>query len=142
MTGVVLALLWGAAGCVSDGEPADRSAQADRVFAPPGSELGADLDIAVRQRGGVLVLDNREASGFAGQQLWLNRQWNADAPAIPPAERVELDLTVFVNGYGETYPVGGLLSPDKTERVVSAELYDPGSGVRRRLLVWPPSESW
>lgn len=127
-------------GCAAELEPADLAVRADRAFPPAESTLEADLDIAVRQDGHVLVLDNREATGFAGHQLWLNREWNLDAPPIPPAERVEIGLGAFVNRYGETFPLGGPLSPDKTGRVVSAELYDPARGARRRLLVWPEGE--
>ena len=49
-------------------------------------------------------------------------------------------LTTFVNRHEETFPVGGFLSPDKSRLVVHADLYDPASGLRHRLLTRVPRD--
>lgn len=111
---------------------------------PQGAPLGEDLDIIVRQEGGDIVVLNRTAGTYPKLALWLNQQYVRVVDRLPIGEAVELSLEGFFNERGQPYPVGGLLSPDRTAVLVLAELYDAGAGmmesggnggVRYRLLV-------
>jgi hypothetical protein len=105
---------------------------------PAAAKLGADLDVLVVHRGNRILLANRTTHQYEGVQLWLNRQYVAEPAPIPVGPGHRLDLRGFVNRYGETYPVGKVLSPDKSFPVVLAELYDPATGLRHRMTVEHP----
>jgi hypothetical protein len=103
---------------------------------PADAEVGEDLDMVVSRRGGRITLINRTPQSYENVLLWLNRQYVHSAGRIAIGPDNTLALRTFVNHYGETFPVGGLLSPDKGFPVVSAELYDPLTNTRHRLTVW------
>lgn len=103
---------------------------------PADAELGDDLDIVVSRRGGRIALANRTPHSYENVLLWLNRQYVHSAGRIAIGPDNTLVLRTFVNRYGETFPVGGLLSPDKGFPVVLAELYDPVTHKRHRLTMW------
>ncbi len=102
---------------------------------PADAEYGPDLDIVVTKSRLNLLLSNREPRTYDGREIWLNRQyvWEADTIAIGGGNRYT--LTNFINLHGEPFPTPGFLRPDKGAPVVLAELYDPQSKTRNRLLV-------
>lgn len=128
-----------AAGCttpVTINQQREREQYAQLDY-PAQAEYGPNLDIVVRRRGERLRLVNRTAQPYVDHRLWLNQQFVRDLPRIRIGPDNEFDLTRWVNHYGEPFPVGTLLAPDDAEPVVLAELIDPDTGLRHRLLVWP-----
>lgn len=125
------------AGCAGPGPTPQQAAALAALPYPADAQRGPDLDILAVREGDALRLVNRTPQAYAGMQLWLNRQY------VLPVERIDigtgnvLTLTHFVNRYGESFPVGGLLTPDKDRPLLLAELYDPAAGVKYPLVVSP-----
>jgi len=94
-----------------------------------------DLDILVERDGKRLMLINRTPNVYNDVQIWLNHEFvgRADTIAIGPDN--VFDLTRFVNYRQERYPVAGFLAPDKAFPVILAELHDPATDTRYRLVV-------
>ncbi|MFN3165985.1 MAG: hypothetical protein ACE37H_02860 [Phycisphaeraceae bacterium] len=99
------------------------------------------LDIYLVRSGNDLRLVNRTANSVSGMQLWLNGQYVADSGTILIGTDNVRKLTDFVNRFKEPYPVGTFLNPDQTQPLVLAELYDPATQRRHRLLVRPGNEA-
>ena len=125
------------AGIVDDRASAEQVAELRQLRYPAAAEIGDDLDILVARDGSRIELANRTPRSYQGMQLWLNRQYVALPPTIGIGAGNSVTLRAFVNRHGETFPVAGVLSPDKGFPVVAAELYDPASGRRHRLTVDP-----
>lgn len=104
---------------------------------PAEAEYGPDLDLACERQQGTLRIANRTTRGYRDAQIWLNQQYVRVVGSIDIGPDNVYNLTRWVNHYEEPFPVGTLLAPDKAFPVVLAELYDPGTGLRHRLLVWP-----
>lgn len=110
---------------------------------PAESDRSDDLDIVITRDGDELIVINRSAEAYSNAYMWLNQEYVRPIVYLPVGSPQVLDLTGFVNGHAERFPVGGLLSPEKTRKVVLAELYQPptrrgrhrGPGTRHRLLV-------
>ncbi len=116
--------------------PSQIDTYAKRTY-PADAPRGDDLNIAVEQHGPNLQLLSREPRDLRDLQLWINRQYVRDLPHIKPGADNRLLLTGLINQYREPFPVGTVLAPDKTARVVLAELYDPRRNQRHRLITWP-----
>jgi hypothetical protein len=100
---------------------------------PIDAEHGDDWDILVRQGKISLQLVNRTARTYDNMRLWLNQQFVTDVASIAIGPGNSVPLASFVNVHGETYPVGGFLTPDKAFPVLAVELFDPADGKRHRL---------
>lgn len=102
---------------------------------PADAKYGPDLDIVVTKSRDAVILSNRTARSYENRELWLNRQyvWEVDRIEIGGGNRYT--LTNFINEHGEPFPTPGFLRPDKGAPVVLAELYDPRTQLRNRLLV-------
>jgi len=133
----LLALILSFAGCAAlTGPSADPrvAAELSKRAYPVDAKLGADLDILVLTDGTNLQLINRTARSYHGMQLWLNQQWVGQAGTVAIGTGNQRDLNQFINRFGEPYPSGSLLQPEKAIPVVLAELYDPGANIRHRLV--------
>lgn len=119
---------------VSRQQERQRLAQLDY---PAGAEHGPDLDIVVRRDGDRVTLINRTPQTYRDVRVWINQQYVRELAFIEIGPDNTLDLTRWINRHGEPFPVGTLLAPDKAFPVVLAELVDPETGLRHRLLVWP-----
>ncbi|MEM1355719.1 MAG: hypothetical protein AAGH88_12660 [Planctomycetota bacterium] len=107
---------------------------------PADAPYGPDLDVLVIRSNADIRLVNRTPRNYSAMQLWLNQQWVADSGLIQIGTDNTRVLTDFVNRLEEPYPVGTVLNPEKTLRLVLAELYNPAEGVRHRLVVRPGNE--
>lgn len=119
---------------VSQQEERQRLARLDY---PADAEHGPDLDIVVRRDGRHATLINRTPRTYRDVRIWLNQQYVRELAFIDIGPANKLDLTRWINEHREPFPVGTLLAPDKAFPVVLAELIDPATGLRHRLLVWP-----
>jgi hypothetical protein len=101
---------------------------------PADAELGEDLNIVVVRKGDAVALTNLTAKSYPNTWLWLNKEFvgNVDALNVGTDNRYELHR--FINSHGERYPRGALLAPDKGFPIVLAEMYDPETRQRHRLL--------
>lgn len=135
-------------GCQPSPEPVDDSLASLLSRVPyPAHAQATDLDIVVTRQDETLVLTNRTANTHHGVMVWLNQQYVWGPVDIPVASEYRLDLRGFINQHRESYPVGGLLTPDKSLPLTLAELHAAsagvgaddksadGAGVRYRLLV-------
>ncbi len=107
---------------------------ADRSY-PADAELGADLDIVVRQHRDRLSLSNRTPRRYADVQLWINQQYVADVASIEIGNGNQVLFENLINRHREHYPTPGFLTPDRYFPVHLAELYVPQENRRHRLLV-------
>ncbi len=143
------ALAWALAACVA--APGRVGSEGSGPVYPKEAPA-RDLDIVVVRDGAAIELTNRTAAAYADVEVWLNQQYAQRVERLPVGQTVRVSLLGFINRDGEVYPVGGLLSPDKTMPVLLAELYLPAErreggegepapnlalepGVRYRLLV-------
>ena len=104
------------------------------VAYPRNAEFGEDYDVVAIQSRKELNLVNRCPRAFENVQVWLNQQYFAELARIKIGADNSIPLTRFVNEHGESFPVAGLLTPDKGFPVLSCVLFDPASGKRHRLL--------
>lgn len=95
---------------------------------PAEAKLGDDLDIVVVREGGQITIVNRTAVEYDNVQIWLNQQYVGLLPKIKIGTKNRFNLNTFINQHGEGFPVGGLLTPDRSYPVVLAELYLPPDG--------------
>jgi len=102
---------------------------------PDEAPRGEDYDIVVERKKGSIRLINRTASVYDKQVLWLNQQYVGKVENIQIGSDNVLSLRRFFNRWGEHFPVGGFFTPDKANPVVLAELVDPSTGARHRLVV-------
>lgn len=125
------------AGCRNPHPMADAklAAELSPLVYPGEAPLGPDLDILVIRNGKHLTLANREPRSMDNVQIWPNQQWVANVSRLSIGSNNRLNLTHFVNHYGEQYPTAGFLQPERSLRLVLAELYDPESNQRHRLNV-------
>ncbi|XAM00040.1 hypothetical protein OT109_01370 [Phycisphaeraceae bacterium D3-23] len=107
---------------------------------PADVPYGPDLDILLVRSNADIRLVNRTPHHYNGMVLWLNQQYAAQAGSIKIGTDNVHTLTDFINRHREPYPVGTILNPDKTDPLVLAELYNPATGVKHRLLVRPGNE--
>ncbi len=152
---IVLISLLTVAGCRVPDTPVNARAYADHWSKVPYPDLaphGPDLDIVIERDGTSLAVTNRTVTHFRDVQLWINQQYVQPVIELPIGRTPVFDLTYFVNRHGETFPVGGLLTPELAEPVLLVELYhapdhdmlaataptDRRSGTRHRLLVRSP----
>ncbi len=141
---MLLATLLGAAvlaagcqylGLVQPSADAQRAAELAKIVYPAESEYGDDLDIRVESSGSFLHVTNLTPRMYSDVQLWLNRQYVHPVETIRIGRSPSLRLVDFINKEKEPFPEGGLLEPDKRQRLVLAELFDPKTGQRHRLVV-------
>ena len=88
--------------------------------------------------GGTLKVTNITAHPFHDVQLWLNQQYVAkvhEVPAAVGAKTLDISLDEFIDKHSRHYPTGRFLKPELAFPVVLAEIFDPASGRRYRLLV-------
>lgn len=103
---------------------------------PADAPLGDDLDIILSRRGGRVTLINRTPRAYENVLVWLNRQYVHPAGRVAIGPDNSFALRTFINHFGEPFPIGGFLSPDKGFPVVLAEIHDPNTNTRHRLTVW------
>ncbi len=116
-----------------DADPQSVAANGDLKY-PKGAPAGEHLDIVAFKEGNQLTLTNRTTRAFTNVQLWINQQYVGIVDTIPVGERKTLMLNQFINEHGEAFPVGGLFNPERSYRLVLAEIFETG-GRRYRILV-------
>lgn len=124
-------------GCMYWFEPqpdAQMAPELSKLRYPTDATLGPDLDILVAVNGGTMSLTNRTAHTYANRQLWLNQQYVGLVDKVAIGTENHFDLTQFINLHGECYPIGTFLQPENAFPLVLAELYDPVTKVRQRLV--------
>ena len=124
-------------GCGIDGLPQATIDELSALEYPADADYGDDLDIVVVRKGQNLELANREPIVVEDKLLWLNRQYvtYVDRIVIGTGNTVSLDRCI--NQYQESFPRNQWLHPDRGRPVVLAELYDPDTQLKNRLLVQP-----
>ena len=94
---------------------------------PTEAAAGADLDILVIKKGDAIHFVNRTTIIHRSVQLWINQQYVGLIDEIPIGISGNFALGSFINKYGEAFPVGGFLNPDKSFPIVLAELFNPSA---------------
>lgn len=138
----IVTLLAALGGCGSIGKDQRTVDELAKLPYPKDAALGPDLEIEVRQgtlfQRGSLKLTNLTPRSYHQVQLWLNQQYVTTVQSVPigvGGQSATLPLRRFIDSHGRSYPVGGLLTPDKGFPVVLAEFYDPATRQRSRLLI-------
>ncbi len=122
---VALGLLVTLSACQNKPQPDPQDAQQLANTPYPQHTDPDDLDIVVTRDGPALLLTNRTPVAYRSVQLWINQQYVYQAQHIPVGSETRFELSGFVNRHGESFPIGGFLTPDKTRPVVLAEMYIP-----------------
>jgi len=94
---------------------------------PQDAAAGGDLDILVIKNGDRIHFVNRTTTVHTKVQLWINQQYVGLIDEIPIGISSSHPLGDFINRYGEAFPVGGFLNPDKSFPIVLAELFNPST---------------
>ena len=115
--------------------PPEHLGELSRLSYPKDTQLGDDLNVVVVRKGEQIELANLTARAFDDVQLWLNQSYVGRVDRLDVGTDNRFTLRHFVNRHGEIYPVGAFLRPDKSLAVVLAELYDPATRRRHRLVV-------
>lgn len=143
------------------GPTADRESRASfaSLAYPAEAPAGLDLDIIIVQDGNTITLTNRTPHMFENVQVWLNQDYASVIEKIDIGPGNRYKLNHFINEHGEAFPVGGLLTPDRSRTLVLVELYNPraqgesdaneepdpsdphAAGVRHRLIVRVPEDA-
>jgi hypothetical protein len=114
--------------------------QLSQLVYPKDAPLGADLDIVIVRHGSEIQLVNRTARATPAGAIWLNQQYVGLSQGLRIGTENTMDLIKFINEHGEAYPVGAVFQPEKSYPLVLAELFDPNTAQRHRLLVRPEPE--
>lgn len=111
------------------GTRADPSLAIDlsKLSYPAEAAAGADLDILVIKKGDTIHFVNRTTAVHRTVQVWINQQYIGLVDEIPIGVSGNFALASFINKYGEAFPVGGFLNPDKSFPIVLAELFNPST---------------
>ncbi len=109
--------------------------QLSQLVYPKDAPLGDDLDMLVIHNGEAIQLINRTPMIYRDVHLWLNRQYVARIDQVRIGTGNHYDLAGFFNHYAEPFPVAAPLRPEIARRVLAAELFDPATGKRHRLVV-------
>lgn len=118
-----------------------RTAVMDAAATPPYPQQaaqGPDLDIVVVRHGDNIRLVNRTPRTYDNMELWLNQTYVRPIDHVAIGQDNVIALPEFINAYGEPYPVGSFLRPDRSRQLVLAEFHDREHGLRHRLVVQPP----
>lgn len=102
---------------------------------PAQSEYGPDLDVVVVRNHRSIELANRTASRYLHVQLWLNRHFVHRVEDLAIGTNNTFSLHQFINHHGESFPLETFLKPEQAFPVALAELYDPDTAMRHRLIV-------
>lgn len=94
---------------------------------PAEAPAGADQDILLIQHGNRIHFVNRTTTTHTKVQIWINQQYVGLIDEIPVGKSSTHHLEDFINKYGEAFPVGGFLNPDKSFPIVLAELFNPST---------------
>ncbi|MCE9590520.1 MAG: hypothetical protein K8S99_08355 [Planctomycetes bacterium] len=132
---VLLLLLLGVGACSNQQLKDPRSVELAKMTYPEEAQPGDDMDIVVERKGGSIRLTNRTPAAYEKCVIWLNQQYVSPVDKLTIGAENKLSLHQFINRWREPFPVGGLLTPDKGYPVVLAELIDPATGKKHRLLV-------
>ena len=134
----------GLAGCstLPAGTSAAETARLAAMDYPEQARYGEDLEVIVTRHGRYLRLNNTGTTVKRDCVLWVNRQYAAVLPLLAIGNGTEVDLTNCVNRHQEPFPVGRFLRPDLEKRVVLADVFDPGTGLRHRLTTRPPRDPY
>ena len=102
---------------------------------PTEAQLGDDLDIIVIREDETFLLINRTAHSYHNLQLWLNREYVAQIELIDIGTANRYELARWINKYQEPFFVPRFLAPDRKKSIAQAEIYDPVTKLRHRLVV-------
>lgn len=126
-------------GCRAPGTPTPDEQVARQVPPfPQETPVGPPLDVVVVRDGGGITLVNRTPRSYRNVDLWLNEQYVRRIDAIEIGVNPTLPLRTFVNRFGESFPIGSFLRPERSAKLVLAEIHDPAANVRHKLIVQPP----
>ena len=88
--------------------------------------LEQPIDIEVVRTGNAVRLVNRSVRSYENVEIWLNQDYGARLNRVPVGASQSIDLESFVNQYGELYPIGKFLTPDRDLALVMAEIVTAG----------------
>ena len=124
-------------GCQTSTLPPEEQRALSALRFPEDVPYTDSVDIVVVRTGGTLRLVNREARSFENVEIWLNDQYVHRVAKIELGESNIFALNEFINEHREPFPVGNFLQPELARRVSSAELFQPDTGKRYRIIVQP-----
>ena len=118
-----------------------RAQQQAELIYPEAAELGPDLEVLVMRDRRKIRLVNLTPRSLRRVQVWLNAEYTRTLDRIEIGSDNVFALRRWVNSHGESYPTGSFLAPDKSRLLALAEVYDPRTGLRHRLVVQPQQDT-
>ncbi len=80
------------------------------------------LDIQVFRDSTTLRLTNTTTHDFGQSTIWLNQRYSSPLNALASGQTIEMDLTTFVDEFGETFRAGGFFSQRIPAPIVLCQL--------------------
>lgn len=102
---------------------------------PADAPLGTDLDIVVVRDRTAIEMINHTPRSYHNHQIWINQEYVTRAELIRIGTGNRFELASFINKHDQLFPIGAFLAPDRTRRIVLAELFDTAARKRHRLVV-------
>jgi len=96
-------------------------AKAGPVY-PDSINKGEVFDVQVFRQSTRLRLTNTTTRDFGPSTIWLNQRYSSPINALASGQTLEMDLTIFVDEFGETYRAGGFFSQRVPAPVVLCQL--------------------
>jgi len=91
-------------------------------YYPEDMKVGKPLNIEVVRVGNAIRLVNYTVREYHDVELWLNEQYGGDIEHIKIGHNGLINLSSFINRYGEPYPVARFLAPDADTALVLGDL--------------------
>ncbi len=89
---------------------------------PEGITQGEVFDVQVFRDVTILRFTNTTTQDFGPSVIWLNKRYSLPIAGIVSGETMELDLTSFVDEYGDVYRAGGFYAQRTPAPVVLVQL--------------------
>ncbi|MGD9688149.1 MAG: hypothetical protein AB7K52_05770 [Phycisphaerales bacterium] len=87
----------------------------------PALDQARVLDIHVRRDETIITFTNTSPEAIPACRMWVNRWWCREVDAIDIGETVRLDLTEFLDPYGEPFRAGGFFATEPPDRLLQAQ---------------------
>lgn len=97
-----------------------KNVQYDPHIYPAQTPLGDELALEIKRTDRKHIrIENRTAVPYANVQVWINEEYGATLENLPVGDSGPIALVQFINQFGEQFPVGSFLEPEKASAIVA-----------------------
>ena len=128
--GLVVCAAW-LVGCRSAPDPGAHGVA--RAY-PEGLARAGTLDIQVVRSGTRMTMTNTTARSLGAGTVWLNMQWSRPIPGFASGETLTLELSEFLNEYGERFRAGGFFASERPDSIALTQVETTDAAGGRALI--------